>query len=309
MDLGAIFSAGWASRGSGTPDFKGFPPPASLPRGRRFELPSGDITYYREVRGPESAPTILLLHGWMATAGLNWLQTFEPLSRSFRVIAPDLRGHGRGLRSWKPFRLQDCADDAADLLRGLGTGPVIAVGYSMGGAVAQLLWKKYPELVSGLVLCATGPSFLPAVPSRIALSTALGALAGTTRLAQASTYVPRQLWKTLFPDAAPSAPKGAPAWAWSELREHDLRMVLEAGVEIGLHSAWSWLPEIDVPTAVLVTTRDAAILPTVQLEMARAISGATIHRVQDGHIACASPDFGETLSRACLGLYSMEIAA
>src|SRR5690349_23831945 len=47
-------------------------------------------------------------------------------------------------------RLADCADDAAALLETLGTGPVIAVGYSLGGPVAQLLWKRHPDLVSGL---------------------------------------------------------------------------------------------------------------------------------------------------------------
>ena len=56
------------------------------------------------------------------------------------------------------MRLADCADDMAALIDELGTGPVIAVGYSMGGPIAQLLWKRHPEKVAGLVLCATGPS-------------------------------------------------------------------------------------------------------------------------------------------------------
>ena len=297
-----MLSEGWAGHRTRAKASNAFPLPASLPRGRRFELDSG-VTYYREAHGPAEAPTVLLLHGWMATGGLNWLQAFEPLSRSFRVIAPDLRGHGRGIRTWKRFRLQDCADDAAQLVRGLAAGPVIAVGYSMGGAVAQLLWRKHPELVSGLVLCATGPSFFPTAPSRLALGATLGALAGTTRLAQVSTYVPRRMWKTFSPGAIRPPPKAVPAWVRSEFQEHDLRMVLEAGVEIGFHNAWDWLPEIDVPTSVLVTTRDSAIRPGVQIDMARAISGAKIHRLADGHLACARPGFGMTLNRACFDVH------
>ena len=77
------------------------------------------------------------------------------------MVAPDLRGHGRGIRSRRPFRLEDCADDLAALVEQLGCGPVVVVGYSMGGLVAQLLWRRHPDLVAGLVLCSTARVFLP----------------------------------------------------------------------------------------------------------------------------------------------------
>ena len=76
----------------------------------------------REVAGPPGAPDLVLLHGLLAVGGLNWFQVFEPLGQHFRVIAPDLRGHGRGLRSRKRFRLADCADDVAALLDELERG-------------------------------------------------------------------------------------------------------------------------------------------------------------------------------------------
>src|SRR6202022_3419586 len=97
--------------------------------------------------------------GFTATAALNGLACFEPLGRWFRVVAVDHRGHGRGIRSRRPFRLEDCADDVAALTEQLGTGPVTAVGYSMGGPVAQLLWQRHPEAVDSLVLCATAARF------------------------------------------------------------------------------------------------------------------------------------------------------
>src|SRR5687767_5766180 len=120
-------------------------------RGAVIALPNRGATYVRDLPGPEGAPVLLLLHGWTATADLNWLPSFRTLSQDFRVVALDHRGHGRGIRSTDAFTLEDCADDAAALLRHLGVGSAIVVGYSMGGPIAQLLWRRHPDLVAALV--------------------------------------------------------------------------------------------------------------------------------------------------------------
>src|SRR5688572_28316008 len=126
-------------------------PTPVLPSGRHIELAGRGTTFVREAPGPEGAPTVLLLHGWTANADLNWRTAFPALARSFRVIALDQRGHDRGIRDSRSFRLEDCADDAAALVTQLGIQRVIPVGYSMGGPVAQLLWQRHRDLVDGLV--------------------------------------------------------------------------------------------------------------------------------------------------------------
>jgi 3-oxoadipate enol-lactonase len=273
----------------------------ALPAGHRIEMERG-TSYYREIDGPAGAPTLLLLHGWMATGGLNWLRGFEALGQKFRVIAPDLRGHGRGVRNWRHFRLEDCADDMAELIDELGTGPVIAVGYSMGGAVAQLLWRRHPEKVRGLVLCATGPSMVANLGQRIAFGGAMSAIANAARLAQLSSQIPIGLFRTLWPAQAAPIPETLNSWVSSEFSRHDWRMVMEAGSELGHFNAWNWIHEIDVPTGVVVTTQDVAIDPVRQLKMALAIPGASIIRIEAGHLACAYPEFTDPLMAACQGV-------
>ena len=97
-----------------------------LPMGRRVELPGRGTTFIREMPGPPGAPVVVLLHGLLASAGLNWLHSFGPLGRRYRVVAVDLRGHARGLRSSRRFRLADCADDVAALLDVLGIESAVA---------------------------------------------------------------------------------------------------------------------------------------------------------------------------------------
>ena len=261
-----------------------------LPLGRRVSLNGRGSTFIREVAGPPGAPTLLLLHGWVASGGMNWYRAFEPLSRHFRIIAPDMRGHARGLRTRKIFRLADCADDAAETLSQLDTGPVIAVGYSMGGPVSQLLWRRHRDLVSGLVLVATAPGFLPVSRQRLAYQSWM---LGVAAAARAASFAPS------LPNFVGGTPRVLPAWVAAEMRRHDWRMVVEAGHSIGTFYSGKWIREIDVPTAVVCTTEDRAVQPSLQRALADAIPGARLHEIPDGHLACSRPGFAQPLVRAC----------
>ena len=112
-----------------------------------------------QAAGPPGSPALVLLHGWMATAALNWHAALPQLGRHFRAVAPNLRGHGSGGRREQPFSLDSCADELAETMEQLGLRGSIAVGYSMGGAVAQVLARRHPDLLAGIVLCATASEF------------------------------------------------------------------------------------------------------------------------------------------------------
>ncbi len=271
-------------------------PGPPLPMGERIDLPGRGTTFVRRLDGPPGAPTVVLLHGWIASGGLNWFNALEPLARRYTVVAPDLRGHGRGIRSRRRFRLADCADDVAALVEHLGTGPVIAVGYSMGGPVAQLLWHRHPELVAGLVLCATSDQFVVGARERMVFSSVMATAVGTTRTGA---------WVSHWPGVRSWAPKGSAArptnlraWAAGEMRRHDMVKVMEAGQAIGSYNARRWIRFIDVPTTVMVTDRDRAVRPVDQLRMAEAIPGAEVQHIDDGHVVCAKPQFGRMVVRA-----------
>jgi 3-oxoadipate enol-lactonase len=251
----------------------------SLPPARVVELPGRGTTYVHEVHGPPGAPTVVLLHGWTVTAALNWFGCFEPLGRHFNVVALDHRGHGRGIRSRRPFRLEDCADDVAALAEVLGKETIIPVGYSMGGPIAQLIWHRHPALVSGLVLAATSQRFVGNGPADRAFTS------GVFGLSLAATLSPvglRRRAAALFVgNRFDGTPRGE--WMRSELRRTDPVAILQAGLALRLFDSRSWAPDIDVPSAVIVTTEDAVVSLDSQLGLARAIPGAEIYRVSGEH--------------------------
>jgi 3-oxoadipate enol-lactonase len=267
-----------------------------LPPGRSVELPGRGTTFVREVTGPPGAPTIVLLHGWTATADLNWFTSYAALGRRFHVAALDHRGHGKGIRSRRPFRLEDCADDVAALADVLGRRQVIVAGYSMGGPIAQLVWRRHPDLVQGMVLCATARSFRGTREERIAAM-------GLGGLAVASRVTPKQAQRWLSDQFIERRreTKGYEAWAVSQIQGHDWTALLEAGQAIGRFSSREWIGSVDVPTAVVVTMRDTVVPVRRQVRLFESIPGATAYRVDGDHGVCAREPqrFVPTFVTAC----------
>jgi 3-oxoadipate enol-lactonase len=251
----------------------------------------------REVEGPPGAPTLVLLHGLGATADLNWFPAFETLGRHFRVLALDHRGHGQGMHVGARFRLADCADDVSALADVMGVDRFIAVGYSMGGPIAQLTWYRHRARVAGLVLCATSRNFRGGPGERVAFSLLPG-------LAVAAGVAPPGVRRQMMRRLATAKVDDPPArrWAMRELRRSDPASLAAAAVALGRFSSHNWIGQVDVPTAIVLTTRDQAVPPHRQQKLAEAIPGATVHPVDGDHLVCAlgARRFVPVLERACI---------
>lgn len=257
----------------------------ALPPGRTVDLDGRGRTFIRELDGPTDRPAVLLLHGWTATADLNWHAVYPSLAGAQRVVALDHRGHGHGIRPRAPFTLEAAADDAASLITQLGCGPVIAVGYSMGGPVAQLLWRRHPELVRGLVLCATAGGFSGLIWER-------ATFAGLPVLIGAARATPEALRsRVALGLMSGSASWPLRQWARSQIVPHDWLQILQAGHAIGRFDSYDWLAHVDVPTSVVVTVNDRIVPPERQLRLAASIPGARLHEsVGDHNVVLAEPE-------------------
>lgn len=116
---------------------------------------------YAEVRGQRlwyedvgQGDAVLMLHGFTGTAQADLSRQIEWFSRSYRVIAPDLRGYGRSLPKPRQFPVDFYVQDALDaaaLLEALGIERAHVLGYSDGGESAVLVGIERPERVRSIV--------------------------------------------------------------------------------------------------------------------------------------------------------------
>jgi 3-oxoadipate enol-lactonase len=264
---------------------------------RIVQLPGRGNMAVWEAPGPPGAPAVVLLHGATLNAELNWTSVVGTLAGHFRVIAFDQRGHGEGLRT-SGFRLEECADDVAALAAELGIGRVVPVGYSIGGFVAQLVWRRHRDLVAGLVLCATARNvcgspweravamILPGVVTAATLSPACYPLGADTLGAA-----------LLDRDLDPAGRR----WALAQMRRTTLLDALRAAQAGCGFTSHDWAPAIDVPTASVITVRDRVVPPRRQYKLARALADNTVVEVDADHGAfLSSPGrFAAAVLAAC----------
>lgn len=264
---------------------RGAQPPSWLPPGLTVSVPGIGELFVRDSAAPGTPdrPPVLLLHGWGVTADVNFFNVYAELARSYRVLALDHRGHGRGMRSDDPFTLEECADDAARLLEVTSACPAIVLGYSMGGPVALLMAQRHPELVGALVVGASALEFHESVRERFVwhgLTFAEAALEhGRLR-----GCIERLLYEAVEHNPSLGSER---AWIHGELRRGSLREILEAGAAIRRFDARRFATEIQVPAVVVLTTCDRLVAPRKQRALAASLR-ATVVELEADHDAPVS---------------------
>jgi pimeloyl-ACP methyl ester carboxylesterase len=252
-----------------------------LPPGHTAVLDGrGEVFYRHHQHADPAAPTLLLLHGWTASADLQFFTAYEELAKDFSFVAIDHRGHGRGMRPAQRFQLEDAADDAAALVELLGVGPVILVGYSMGGPLSLLLTQRNPRLVEGVVLGATSLEWNATLSERLRWKTVrmLSPIlrswaypswlrAGLRRLAHHHTHLEPFV-----------------EWLAGELSRNSAVHLVHAGQALSHFDAVAWARSLGVPSGMLITTRDHLVKPRKQRTLAAALDAHVIE-VSGDHLA------------------------
>jgi pimeloyl-ACP methyl ester carboxylesterase len=165
----------------------------------------------------------------------------------------------------------------------------------MGGPIAKLCWSRHRERVRGLVLCATARNFLTPQVQGVASAVLPGLVFGARLV---PSFFRTRIIDGMLRDIPPGPKR---EFARAELLTTDAASVFQAARDSVRFSSHDWAGDIDVPTAVVVTTRDNMVPPARQYKLARAIGGARIFEVEGDHLACVreASTFADALMQAC----------
>jgi 3-oxoadipate enol-lactonase/4-carboxymuconolactone decarboxylase len=121
----------------------------------------GDLTVHVRIDGPPGGAPLVMLHS-LGTTSAVWDAQAEALAASFRVIRPDLRGHGLTGCTPGPYSMAQFAADLAGLLDALHVHQAHVAGISIGGMIAQAFAAAHPGRVASLLLVDTAMAIPPA---------------------------------------------------------------------------------------------------------------------------------------------------
>jgi pimeloyl-ACP methyl ester carboxylesterase len=222
------------------------------------------VDLHHRDEGPRAAPAVVLLHGG-ASRGATW-DSFTPalLAARYRVVVPDLRGHGGSPRS-RSYTLENHRQDVVALLDRLGLERVTLIGHSLGGFAATLVAQAQQGRVARLVLED------PPVPPREAGTGKLSL--GRLLLLSIGTADPRRRYDRLaLTSAIAQLRQAQPGW-------------------------WDALPGITAPTLLLSGGPGSHIAPAHLARVAALIPRCELVTVPVGHrIHSTAPDaFRETV--------------
>jgi len=228
-----------------------------------------------EVHG-EGTP-VLFVHGF-PLSGEMWKSAAAELKGTYKVIVPDLRGHG-GSEATKEVSMADYANDLAVLLVHLGEArPAVVVGLSMGGYVAMEFYRRHRKHVRALVLVDTRAEADTPEGARGRKDTAEKVLKDGSKV-----VADAMIGKLFAPDVAVSL---------KDKWQATMASTPPQGVAAALHAmagridSTTTLQSIDVPVLIVVGDKDVITPPELAQKMNAAAKGSQLEVITGaGHMA------------------------
>lgn len=229
--------------------------------------------------------TLVMVHGWCMSSAV-WKYQFDDLATSFRVVAPDLRGHGRSQQALSGLNMDSFVEDLADLIMQLDLTDVVLVGWSMGGEVVLGASAELCGRLAALVLVSTTPSFTATADFPYGLG--CGEVRGMRLKVQRNMQRARAgFYGNMFADGEL---EGNPASAeiiqlLSEIPLPDSNAVLDSLDVLAAADMRPLLAAINLPTLVVNGGMDKICLPQASSYLKKNISGAVQYVFpQCGHV-------------------------
>jgi 3-oxoadipate enol-lactonase len=218
--------------------------------------------------GAETAPAVVLSHA-LATQAEVWGYQLPLLSRHFRVILYDVRGHGESEASGASYSLEELANDVVKLLDHLSIARAALVGLSLGGMIGQVLALTAPERLSALALCSTGSEANEAMQANLELRIE------AVRLKSMDSQVEPTLARWFSPEFLQSAPRTT-AWIANLIRTTSPDGFIGCCRAIQKLNVTERLKQIKIPTLLIPGENDQSFPTSVSEAMRKRIGDSSL---------------------------------
>ncbi len=223
----------------------------------------GPIALNHRIDGPAHAPVVVLIHA-IGTSLQMWAPQVPELSRDYRLVSVDLRGHGRSPVPSGPYRMADLAGDVVGLLDRLGIERASVCGLSLGGMVGLTMAAARPDRVDRLIAaCVVAVPPAPAAWRDRAQAVLVGGSAAVSDLVvERWGYTNRapEIAQSIRDMLAATPPEGY-AGCCEAIADMDLRPLL---------------PLITAPTLLVAGGDDPAAPASVAMGMSAAMADAHV---------------------------------
>lgn len=250
-----------------------------------------------EITGPEGGRPVLFGHSLLLD-GRMWEAQLPELSKDFRCVNIDFRGHGQSAPPPRGFSMADQAEDYRKVMDALGIDAAPIVGLSMGAMAAMHLAVAHPARVKALVLMNT--SHEPEPPKARAKDMALAVMA---RLFGLREFILKQVEPLMFGERF-RAERPEVVARWSKIMgELDNKAVYRAvKMVMSRPAVGPRLADVRVPALVIAGDQDVATPPALGQHIAETIPGAEhVLLPRTGHISTVEePEVTTKLIRAFL---------
>ena len=144
------------------------PPPIDLDAfdasKQTIALPNGEVLAYIDV-GNRAGPAVVLIHGYTDNAR-DWVPMLPYVSKRYRLILVDIRGHGQSSKPECCYNRLDFAYDIKLLLDALGVKQADIIGHSLGSIIAQTFAEFWPERTTHVILISSTGGLPPGSPKK-----------------------------------------------------------------------------------------------------------------------------------------------
>ncbi|MGQ9863736.1 MAG: alpha/beta fold hydrolase [Bacteroidia bacterium] len=212
----------------------------------------------------------LLIHGYAVNGGM-FMPVEELWARHFRLLIPDLRGYGSAWQMPGPYTFAQRVQDLLELINHYKLSDFVVLGYSMGGLLAQALYRENPTGISHLILSATY-----AHKPQTALERLQKAFLPRILRTNLATFAATVLDNFIFPEliSQDALTQEFLNWYKRTLRQNRPQVLLSDAEELFSFDNRLYLKKIQVPTLVISGERDLLVPPHHAKELAQNIPGA-----------------------------------